>query len=147
MRNRKLRVRLRKTKCRSAEQRRKGLIPIWNWNLQTGHKCEKELGTSRTCCCGIVSPLSNEARHRVKGVRGLSVDVRDAGHQYSGDCGSGAGERVEIGGGMAGAESRSGVTHTQTHSNTHTHTNTLKHTHIHTDTQIHTYTHTQINNH
>ena len=50
------------------------------------------------------------ARHRVKGVKGLSVGVTDAGHQYSGDCGSGAGERVQVEGGMAGVGSRSGVT-------------------------------------
>ena len=63
-----------------------------------------------SCCGRIASLLSNEARHRVKGVRGLSVDVTGAGHQYSGDCGSGAAERVEVRGGAAGAGYRSGVT-------------------------------------
>ena len=43
-------------------------------------------------------------------MRGLSVGVTGAGHQYSGDCGSGAGERVEVEGGMAGAGSRTDVT-------------------------------------
>lgn len=43
-------------------------------------------------------------------MRGVSVGVTGAGHQYAGDCGSGAGERVEVEGGMAGAGSRSGMT-------------------------------------
>ena len=43
-------------------------------------------------------------------MRGISAGVTGAGHQYSGDCESGAGERVEVEGGVAGAGSRSGVT-------------------------------------
>ena len=51
--------------------------------------------------------MSCEARHRV---RGISAGVTGAGPQYSGDCESGAGERVEVEGDVAGARSRSGVT-------------------------------------
>ena len=84
------------------------------------------------------------------------MDVRGAGHQFSGDCGSGAAERVEVGGGVAGAGSRSGVTHTQTQTctQTHKHRHTLIHrepqryTHrltdgrqAHTGTDTHTHTH------
>lgn len=43
-------------------------------------------------------------------MRGFSVGVTGAGHQYSGDCGSGADERVEVEEGVAGAGSRSGLT-------------------------------------
>ena len=54
--------------------------------------------------------MSYEARHRVKGVRGICAGVTGAGHQYSGDGGRGAGERIETERGVAGAGSRSGVT-------------------------------------
>ena len=43
-------------------------------------------------------------------MRGISAGVTGAGHQYSGDCGSGADERVEVEEGVAGAGSRSGLT-------------------------------------
>ena len=54
--------------------------------------------------------MSYEARHRVKGVRGICAGVTGAGHQYSGDGGCGADERIETERGLAGAGSRSGVT-------------------------------------